>query len=419
MVLIEVDRDFTNHKILLGEHRWAEFLQNPNEEEKPCCTRIFYSNHSDYRSWNTISVQDKWFDEWSINNSIVKQPYPLTHWCQVPVEGATNKKMCRMLPVSLFPPPAKESKPTVGSKAWAQSTIAPKPDSLEAQRSTWNSGRPSSVNKVPSHSKAASTARSQNSVSVNSSATPKAPSTPKAGQSARRSNPPLVAGAKNARRATPKLAAATQHPPDLSASRANPPSAPPGLARNTSSGSGSSNIASNVAADRAVMANAQYDDLLAGTGHLTVSDGTPFGIALDEDLDYESSVASWETPHSNGDAIYSAEAENIKQNLEELEGKLECSVHGAICPRGICVVYSALRRKNERAKQNARGSGVGKKRKSKSSSNRDDASGEMNSVNTHSRAASVNSSVHITSSSASATEPVTVPFDHNNEDSPW
>ncbi|KAF9075468.1 hypothetical protein BDP27DRAFT_1415252 [Rhodocollybia butyracea] len=453
MVLIEIDRTFTDHKILLGEHRWAEFLQKPNKEEKPCSTQIFYSNYSNHRAaqkegWKTISVQDKWFNDWSINNSIVKQPYPLTHWCQVPVEDATNKKMCRMLPVAFFTPPAKAAKPVVGSKAWVQSTTAPKPDSPEIQRSAWNSGRPSSVNKAPSHSNAASTApRPQNNnVSVNSSTTPKASSTSKANQGAwgPKPKPQLGAGTKNAWGVTPKLAATTpQHPPGLSASPANPPSAPPGLVRNTSSGSGDSDIASDVAADRAVMANAQYDDLLAGTGRLTVSNSTQnalFGITPDEDPDYES-VAAWETPHSTGgvSTIYSVEAEDVKQNLwgdykvptRPEDDELECPVHGVICSRGICVAYSELKRKKERAERaakNPRGGGGrgGVGRKSKGSGNRNGSDGEWSSVNRSGRASSTHSSAHssrsASRSNAPAAEPVLVPFvpfDHDNEDDPW
>jgi hypothetical protein len=116
MVLIEIDREFKEHKVLLGEHKWQEFLKQPTSEEMPCATQIFYSTYSNHRGaqkdgWLTIHVQDSWFDEWSPSNRIIKNPYPATHWCAPPPEDRTNKPMCRPLPVASFPPPPKAPRP--------------------------------------------------------------------------------------------------------------------------------------------------------------------------------------------------------------------------------------------------------------------------------------------------------------------
>ncbi len=34
---------------------------------------------------------------------IIQDPYPLTHFCEVPVEDKTNYPLCRVLPVEHFP----------------------------------------------------------------------------------------------------------------------------------------------------------------------------------------------------------------------------------------------------------------------------------------------------------------------------
>lgn len=44
--------------------------------------------------------------------SSIVQPYPETHWCEVPPEDLTNKKLCRPLPVEKkAPPPKVEPRP--------------------------------------------------------------------------------------------------------------------------------------------------------------------------------------------------------------------------------------------------------------------------------------------------------------------
>jgi hypothetical protein len=40
-----------------------------------------------------------------IMRSVVKYPYPGTHWCPTPPEDKTNKPLCRPLPVAVKPPP--------------------------------------------------------------------------------------------------------------------------------------------------------------------------------------------------------------------------------------------------------------------------------------------------------------------------
>lgn len=46
MVLLEIDKKFPNNGLLLGEHRWSEFLQNPSAEEDGRVTQIFHSLYS-------------------------------------------------------------------------------------------------------------------------------------------------------------------------------------------------------------------------------------------------------------------------------------------------------------------------------------------------------------------------------------
>lgn len=46
MVIIEVNRDYAHFDRILGEHRWAEFLQKPTKEESGRVTQVFYCTYS-------------------------------------------------------------------------------------------------------------------------------------------------------------------------------------------------------------------------------------------------------------------------------------------------------------------------------------------------------------------------------------
>jgi hypothetical protein len=43
MILLEISKDFVDHGLLLGEHRWADFLKDPTPEEEPRVTQVFHS----------------------------------------------------------------------------------------------------------------------------------------------------------------------------------------------------------------------------------------------------------------------------------------------------------------------------------------------------------------------------------------
>ncbi|KIK87928.1 hypothetical protein PAXRUDRAFT_27412 [Paxillus rubicundulus Ve08.2h10] len=139
MVIIEVNRCYSDFDRILGEHRWSEFLQNPTEDEKERVTRVFYCTYSSGRivqknGWKRIDVEDAWFKAWSPNNKCIKFPYPKTHFCDVPVEDRTNHPLCRPLPgaVVILPPEMIATpQPVVGSVDWNQSkqdgTLPPAP----------------------------------------------------------------------------------------------------------------------------------------------------------------------------------------------------------------------------------------------------------------------------------------------------
>ena len=50
MVLIEVDRSFKDHQVLLGQHQWHEILAAPSAEQKERFSQVFYSTYSSNRN---------------------------------------------------------------------------------------------------------------------------------------------------------------------------------------------------------------------------------------------------------------------------------------------------------------------------------------------------------------------------------
>ncbi|CAK5277546.1 unnamed protein product [Mycena citricolor] len=137
-VIIEVDRSYAYPERLLGEHRWDEFLQDPDDDEKGCVSKVFFCTYTSGREvqkngWKRIEVAYSWFSPWP-PSEIHCDPYPTTHWCPLPPEDRTNQPMCRPLPASIKPGPALNPsakaaaapRPAVpGSAAWASSKGVP------------------------------------------------------------------------------------------------------------------------------------------------------------------------------------------------------------------------------------------------------------------------------------------------------
>ncbi|KAN0137854.1 hypothetical protein V8E53_004338 [Lactarius tabidus] len=117
MVVIEVHRDFDSFDRLLGLHTWSEFLQKPCKEQidkvSKCSVALLTQVVA---GWKRVNIEDRWFNGWTANNSIIRHPYPKTSQCDLPSEAQTGAPMCRPLPQESFPvpPPA----PPVGSAGW-------------------------------------------------------------------------------------------------------------------------------------------------------------------------------------------------------------------------------------------------------------------------------------------------------------
>ncbi|KAJ3871583.1 hypothetical protein F5051DRAFT_423170 [Lentinula edodes] len=413
MVIIEVDRAFPDdeHRTLLGEHRWSEFLKRPSEEERRCCSKVFYSVYNDHRGaqkdgWKTINVLEKWFDpaQWSPNNPIIKSPYPSTHWCASPAEDRTNKKMCRPLPVAMFPPPPKPVRPVVGSSDWVQSNTAPDPKSPEYQRVIWGNNDISAAMKLnkssnvikptvrlntPSAVKIASNAWGSQGKTV---ATP--PSTThgptpasvpvKPPQGAWGSRRPAVTtpvstkawGLPKSFAVSPSStsSAPLSAPPAISTAV---PSVPPGLIRDSASGSSSGSSlsfdwASEVEAELPIHSfSPNLNNLAGNTDTLDISDtmAKVLGFDEDEDIDPEDQIAATfvdvDVPPGLGlptPAIqYDTTQETVKQNLWEDVSPVdepkedECPVHGVLCSKGICQVAKKKKRQQANEQKNKDG----------------------------------------------------------------
>ncbi|TFK71069.1 hypothetical protein BDN72DRAFT_765610 [Pluteus cervinus] len=110
MVIIEVDKDFPDFNVLLGEHRWNQFLRNPTEDEAGRTSKIYYSTYSTSMEakkdgWKRIHVESCFFDKWAPVNRLVAHPYPKSGYCDVPPENVTTKRLCRPLPMTFQPRP--------------------------------------------------------------------------------------------------------------------------------------------------------------------------------------------------------------------------------------------------------------------------------------------------------------------------
>ncbi len=93
MVIIEVNRNFTDMDKLLGRHNWADFLKNPSDEEKERYSSIFHCTMNSVREvsktgqwlrrplpqtlvldlachsgWKRVVVEESWFTIWTPQN---------------------------------------------------------------------------------------------------------------------------------------------------------------------------------------------------------------------------------------------------------------------------------------------------------------------------------------------------------------
>ncbi|CAA7265143.1 unnamed protein product [Cyclocybe aegerita] len=132
MILLEIPKAFTDHGLLLGEHRWGEFLKNPTDEERVRYTQVFHSFYSTVRDaqkdgWLEEPAKTSWYKGWAPGDGLIAQPYHHTHWCQVPIEDKTNKTLCRPLPVEKKPPPPRAPPPVVGSTQWVKKQVVASP----------------------------------------------------------------------------------------------------------------------------------------------------------------------------------------------------------------------------------------------------------------------------------------------------
>ncbi|KAH8984208.1 hypothetical protein EDB86DRAFT_163377 [Lactarius hatsudake] len=129
MVVIEVDREFDRFDELLGLHAWRRFLLEPSEEQMDKSSKVFYCTYNTGRlveknGWKRVSIEERWFQGWFANNSVIKFPYPKTSYCDVPSEAMTGAPMCRPLPQRSFPVPPPTPAPPVGSAEWLASRNA-------------------------------------------------------------------------------------------------------------------------------------------------------------------------------------------------------------------------------------------------------------------------------------------------------
>ncbi|TBU26750.1 hypothetical protein BD311DRAFT_847178 [Dichomitus squalens] len=110
VVIIEVPKDgFLDLRLLLGEHRWSEFLKAPSEKSASEVSKIFPCKMTTQRSiekvmWLRRDVQSSWFRNWNPErDSNVVYPYPLPRFCTPPLDKDISRNpLCRPLPASLF-----------------------------------------------------------------------------------------------------------------------------------------------------------------------------------------------------------------------------------------------------------------------------------------------------------------------------
>ncbi|KAJ3768273.1 hypothetical protein FB446DRAFT_752221 [Lentinula raphanica] len=486
MVIIEVDRAFQEdeHRNLLGEHRWKDFLKNPNSEERECCSQIFYSVYNDHRGaqkdgWKTINVRDEWLNV-PQSLSAFKYPYPSTHWCNLPAEDKTSKRICRPLPVASFPPPPRPVQPVVGSSAWVQGTAG---SSAETQRVTWsnttplitrvgNNGSRPPVIKPTARSNVPSAVKAPPNVWVKpkDAATLFPPPSTSNGSSVAASKPLQGAWGKKLQGAAPQSTSTKvlpkpvkkgpsppssassassppplQYPPGLPRISTNTPAAPSEVIRTATSGSSSDSPskfdwASEVDTEFPIGAADEDDDIVQGMNNMIVAD--------EMDKVYESLLTDEDDPDPEfpmgalqdgppgidvADVEYDVTTETVKQNLwedvvlqdAEKESKKECPVHGPLCSKGICQVAKKMKREEEAAKRREEGakkSKTGRGRDRAWSNRKKDRNGQDDTDNDDQRQTGNSSHGESASRSGSpskVTEAIPQAFDHDDTTDPW
>ncbi|TFK33533.1 hypothetical protein BDQ12DRAFT_657809 [Crucibulum laeve] len=384
MVLLEVDKSFPDSQLLLGEHRWSEFLRDPIDEEKDRVSQIFYCLYDNGRAaqkdgWKRIHVEGSWFKDWSMVNSIVNHPYPETYWCPLPPEDKTNKSLCRPLPVAVKPPPPKDLPPVVGSAVWVAGKGVPTP-TPQAIQGAWAKGRTAQAKAnapKPAVPKIAPRANAWNKPIITNKPTQP---TPRAGPSA----PP----AWGITRSAPSVPNPPGHnlptPPHTASNSPSPltyPS-PPGLTRNPSNApqAGPSSIAhvTEQLVNVTLSPSQERNLYLLGEGD---DDEEEF---VSRDPTEENYLPEWETAavRKAEQDIWNLKAQAIPEVVDEnlnLWGADEerpkpevilCPTHGIACKKGICKDMAKIVRDMERAKtakpagrgkQGSGGGGWGKK----------------------------------------------------------
>ncbi|THG94625.1 hypothetical protein EW026_g6884 [Hermanssonia centrifuga] len=282
-------------------------------------------------------------------NRIIRDPYPLTRFCEVPVEDKTNYPLCRVLPVEHFPrlrvatPETRARSSPVGSDAW----VAAKSGLLAS--SAWAKGPPKSKAKIvgPSISPALGVGSASAAVSPR--------------LDTNRGRGPQFLQVPNIYAPTPELAA----PPGLSRLHTNLSATslsipgweiPPILSRGPSAvgSSGSSGVDSIRATP---IAQESPDVQIAGEGLEETMPGFSLYDEREDDL--------WTMGVPVGVSIEPA-ADQMLPNLWEDYGKkkpeiskedIVCQVHGKICAKGICKQRKAQevekrQREAERAQRN-------------------------------------------------------------------
>ncbi|KAF9465210.1 hypothetical protein BDZ94DRAFT_1254801 [Collybia nuda] len=376
MVLLEIDKKYPHNGLILGEHRWSEFLRKPSPEEDGRVSQIFHSLYSTGREaqkdgWKRIHVEAAWFRGWT--NTIIKNPYPDTYWCPVPNEDMTNKPLCRHLPKSVKPPPPQAAPPVVGSAGWVEKKTGPNPNSPQAQKSAWAKGKPAMKNAAKSSPATRAPATNISSTStwnepiITSKAAPT--NQPKAPKGAWGKGGPAQRGPNGPATATSSISPTSPISPASSVASPPPyppglapkglPFAPPGLVRKTGSGSTLSS-GSGSGSNAELFPVKAVEDLFEEHVMITLSpsqDRELYGIENDESPDpnavvvhpWEQQFVAEENLWDNADAT----EENLWGDEETKKPAVDvvlCPVHGKICKKGICREMSKILKEQEKAK---------------------------------------------------------------------
>ncbi|KAI1790386.1 hypothetical protein LXA43DRAFT_1016888 [Ganoderma leucocontextum] len=122
-IIVEVDESLSDFKVLLGLHKWSEFLKDAKGHDNTV-SRVYYCTYSSDRivqknGWKRVDVQDTWLRK---ESKLFIVPYPNTYWCDVPKHSdVIQNDLCRPLPRQNFPPlPPPQPTPVVGTPEWQE-----------------------------------------------------------------------------------------------------------------------------------------------------------------------------------------------------------------------------------------------------------------------------------------------------------